>query len=248
MKMPVNKAERMKIMILIAIGILAVLFTIIQLVVTPFVKSYGAKQQELASIKKKWYEINQEMDRAPRIQKEYQEIVRQIGEYYELFVQKPTLGTYYIGAQSLLESACTNAGVQIESITEIGEADVPGKNKDGSPHAFRAYSVRLSCFAGFRQWTNFVATLEHDNLLASISEMQISAREDNFDVHRIICTIQWPVLVNADKGADSSVSNAPPDSATGRTADGLPAVPGALSNPPQAGAVDGVAPRKEVWE
>ena len=217
-------------MVLIAIGVIAVLYAIVQLVILPLINSRAAKTKKMEETKAKWEDINREVERAPRIQKEHRDVVTTINDYSEKYVIRPTLGTYLIGVQSMLETMCTNTGVQIDSITEIGEAEVPGKNKDGSPHALKSYSVRLIGFAGFTQITNFIGGLEGNNRMASLTELQVIAREDAPEQHRISCVIQWPVWAEADKGTDPMGAN------------------GAATTDVPADAGIGAKPAKKVWE
>lgn len=199
MKLPADKKERAKILVLIVIGAGAVLYAVIQLAIRPMLAHYNATLKVLDTKRGKLEMMNIALKQEGRRQKEYNEAVAQINAYSEKSILQPKLGSFLIVVREKLESLAAKNGIQIEPPAEIGRTEVPGKNKDGTKRALLTYGIRVVAKGGYNELTRFFADLEKENSMLCITDFEITGRETMPETHQIGFSIQWPIWGEPEK-------------------------------------------------
>ena len=84
-------------------------------------------------------------------------------------------------------------GIDIESVLEVSPGVVPWERSEKIDRKFVPYTVRLVTECTFFDFLRFVRTLEERNPYLSIAAFEISGKPANPEVHRIACTVEWPI-------------------------------------------------------
>jgi hypothetical protein len=193
MKLPELKKETIKIVLMAVIGSLAVLYAVVQLVVKPLATSFRANSQKLAEIRDQLDVINRELDRAPRVKSDFAKVTKLNKAYFEHNALHPVLGTYLIGVQDMLQGIGAAHGVQLDTVTEIGVAEIPGKTKDGGKRVIKSYGAHAGGSGGYNELTELIEGLTHSNSLACLSELTIIAKAGSPEKHTLALDMQWPI-------------------------------------------------------
>lgn len=199
MKLPTDKKERVKILGLILIGAGAVLYAVVQLVVLPMIESHKATLEVLAAKRETLDTMNRALQQEDRRQKEHRDVVAQIDGFTRKSILQPKLGSYLIVVREKLEYLAAKYGIQIDPPFEVGRAEIPGRNKDGSKRALSTYGIRVVARGGYGDLTRFFAELEKENTMLCITDFEIVGREATPEVHQIGCAIQWPIWGEPEK-------------------------------------------------
>lgn len=205
MKLPENKNERIKILAMIGIGILAVLYAILQLAVMPILDSNKSNLKMLEDKREEQKKMKRELSKSQRTQGEFDTVSVQV-QNLSAHVIQPLLGTYLIGIQSQLEQFANESGLPIKPANEIGFTEIPGKNPDGSKRAIKSYGTRTTASGGYTQMVAVIRQLEAMNPLLCISELAINSQSTTPESHMHTFSIEWPVWAETEKSAEEPVT------------------------------------------
>ena len=192
MKLPENKNERIKILAMIGIGVIAVIYAIVQLLILPVLASHNKNKHTLENKKATQETMKLELRKVTRTQSEFDAVGIQVQALSAYLVQ-PVLGAFLIGIQSEMDRLANGAKLQLNPASEIGFSEIPGKNKDGSKRSIKSYGTRLTGSGGYTQLLAIVRQLEENNPLLCISELTIYAQPLLPESHLISFSIEWPV-------------------------------------------------------
>lgn len=197
MKLPEQKKERMQVLVLIFIGAAGVLFAIVQLGITPFLRGRAERIQRLAELNDAIADAELEITRMDRDRQQNREVVLQIQEFTDRHVLRRRLGNLLLGATEVIETHATlMSRASVDSIREVGVADLPVAKKKVSDSTFRLYTVRVTMQAGIHDIVRFVRSLEIDNPCVCVSSIGIETRPADMARHLVTMEIQWPVWAN----------------------------------------------------
>ena len=194
MKLPEDRGERMKVLALGAIGIAAVAYAVIQLVILPLL---GGKQEHTERIDELSDELGlAEMEIAQMAKDSVanRETVSEIKEITDKYVLLPRLGNYRLGATESIEQHALAAGVELDAVREIGMSEIPKGTDDKFDHLLRAYTVRVTVHCPYTNLVGFLAGLEQSNPLLNIPDVTIAGQpQADPENHLVNFSVQWPV-------------------------------------------------------
>lgn len=203
MKLPEDKKERVKVLILIAIGAVALVYGLWVGVVSPMMKGRkdgAARIGDLdAKIKKARDAVNQMQKSTSLNSNVVSEIVEAANR--RNYVLHDRLGNYLLGAQEILEAHARKSGVTLDAVTEIGQSQIPGIAASTNGPAFRCYTSRVALRAGIHDLIKFLAEVETGNPYLCVSSLVIASQPDKPDLHSITLDVQWPIWASADVSA-----------------------------------------------
>ncbi|NQT92127.1 MAG: hypothetical protein HQ559_05145 [Lentisphaerae bacterium] len=203
MKLPEQKQDRMKVLAFVFIGAAGVLYAIVQLGITPFLRSRTEKIQRLAELHSAIEDAGLEITRMEKDQEQNREIVLQILDFTGQHVLRRRLGNLLLGATEVIEShAALMTRGTIDSIREVGVADLPAPKKKASNSVFRLYTVRVTMQAGLHDLLRFIQSLENENPCLCVSSIGIETRTMERARHLVSIEIQWPVWANPELPAE----------------------------------------------
>jgi hypothetical protein len=126
-KLPEDRTERVKILVLIALGAVAAVYTVAIGIVKPIKTKRKERGDEIAVVQEQLQEADREIGRMMKNRKENTRILKEIIAIAneQKSVLEPRLGNYLLEARDYLEAHARTADVKIESIREVGVMQLP---------------------------------------------------------------------------------------------------------------------------
>jgi hypothetical protein len=193
MKLPELKKDRIVFFALIGVVTLVVIYVAVQWGLFPLLDSKRKLETTLVEREDKLKKARRELDYAPGIQKEFDEVAAQIDQIKKENVFRPILGSYLVGVSEQIESAAKATGVKIDETREIGVVDIPLKSKDTSLKAFKLFAVQVSGFGSYQAITQFLVQMEERNPFFAITDMTVSGQPDKPEEQRVSVRMEWPI-------------------------------------------------------
>jgi len=213
MKLPENKKERIQMLVLAAIGGIAVLYAVTQLGVKPLIHSRTKLVDELQELRKKLDKAKRELSYEPQIKREHEQAVAAIEKLSSDSVPRPVFGSYLLSVTETLETAARTCGFQVGDIQEVGIQEIPGKKKDRYPRAFKSYGVRVNGVAGLEQTYAMLQRIEEQNPLLCVTEIHIAGQPDVPEQHLVSFRVEWPIPVPPEANPPATPQEKPKGSA-----------------------------------
>lgn len=198
MKLPDDPKDRMKVLLLIAIGVLATVAAMAQGVVH-LIRQENQLTEQLADIEWQTTSASESIASAENCRSRNIQTVQSIVTISETHILHPILGNYRLGASELLERVALGSGVSLDSIQEVGILDIPKPKTKTGKNVLKAYTVRISMRCGYAKIQEFVRQLELNNPYLCISTLSIIGQQDvDPESHRVVMGIQWPIWSNPE--------------------------------------------------
>lgn len=202
-QLPTDKKERNKILFMIALCGVVILYGLIMFVFVPYRSRVRTDRERLAELEDQLWQADREIRQIPHNRERNIEILNYIIDVSESqeYILRPRLGNYLLVAESLLEQAANEAGVQLRNIRE---ASSPPSSQDANDRedlpALAPYNVTFSVHAGMHDLLRFVHTLQQANPYLTIANLTMSAGSDNSQsIHEINIFVQLPVWKHVDR-------------------------------------------------
>jgi hypothetical protein len=195
MKLPENKSERAKVIVLIVAGSAGVLYGAVFGVAKPILGQIGKTRGKMDTLAQDLQQAKTLAARIPKTREENARILREVRQNTDRHMLRDTHGNYLIGAKRIIEQGAAQAGVDLKAVEEIG-VSVMDRGVGGGPEsagAFKAYTARAAVRAGFYELVCLVETLEKANPFLCISQLDVVADEKDPLRHQIALHVQWPI-------------------------------------------------------
>jgi hypothetical protein len=200
MKLPSDKKELIKILVLVLMGVVLVGYLVAIGVVKPMRASQKERMNKIADLRR---EIRRAEEQTDRIREDRARNYQAVSNILHLaeeqgYVHKATLGNYLLGASEIIERLARETGVALEPVREIGVSDVPHNPERVTANAFRSYTVTVGASCGLHDLYTFLKAVEESNPYLCVSRMTVATRAGTPEKHRASLEIQWPIW--ADDG------------------------------------------------
>lgn len=193
MKLPESKKDRMVFFALIGVVTIVVIYVAIQWGLLPVLDARRGLETSLGERQDKLKKARRELDYAPSIQKDFDEVSAKIDKIKKENVYRPILGSYLVGVSEQIESAARASGIKIEETREVGVIDLPLKAKDSSLKEFKLFAVQVSANGAYQSIAQFLMQMEEQNPFFSITDMTISGQPDRPEEQRVSVRMEWPI-------------------------------------------------------
>ena len=193
MKFPQSKKDRMVVFALICFVAIVILFGAIQWGLFPLLDTKRELEVRLVVLQDKLKKARRELDYAPGIQKDYDDVTAQVEKIKKENIFRPILGSYLVGVSEQIESVARATGVRIESTHEIGVIDIPLKAKNSPLKSFKLFAVQVSAYGSYQSITHFLLQMEARNSFFGITDMTIGGQSDNPEEQRLVVQMEWPI-------------------------------------------------------
>jgi hypothetical protein len=207
MKLPESKKERLQVFILIGVGVVAVLYAMMQLLVTPFTASKQKLRESLQTTRDYLDKAERELKFAPSLKEEFNSVSEELDQTIATNVLHSILGSYLVGVADTIETQARALNIKVDEVQEVGIRELPRPNKKGATSApvyFKSYSVQVAARATYEQATSFIRNLETINPYLCVSEIRITGQADDPEHHRLNLKIEWPIEAEAEKGKSAT--------------------------------------------
>jgi len=194
MKLPEDKQERTKVLVLVAIGGIAVIFGIIQGVINPM-RTYKQEQaNRLIELGDQIEKAKRAINRASSDEERNIEAVTRIKEISDKYILHPVLGNFLLGPTRILERNASSVGITLDSVREVGISEILQDTRKKIDNVFKSYTVRVSVACGYTDLAKFLKEVEAGNPYLCMTSMTITGNPDaDPETHAITLDIQWPV-------------------------------------------------------
>lgn len=196
MKLPEDKKERTKVLVLIGIGtviLIGLIFKAPVVGILPVIASKKAKLEKIEQLKKEIDDANKEIRQLDKDKAENLEVLQKIVNDSTKFVLKPVLGNYKISASELIEPIIKKYNLKIEQNKQLG---VTG---EANQTMLRSFGTRVSLFCGYDDLKNIITEIEMSNPFLSVLNISITAQGiESREKHMVSFDVQWPVWAETD--------------------------------------------------
>ena len=193
MKFPENKKEQIKILGLIGMGTIGVLYMVVQLGITPLIKSTQARKTTIKELEKELRKVSGEVAKIPGNCKKNYETLRNIKEITDKYVLQPRLGNYLLGVTEIVENHARDIDIELELINEIGIFEIP-RSSGLADNTFKCYRTRVTLECGFRNIVRFLRAIETANPYLCVANLEITGQPEEYpEKHKIKLNIEWPI-------------------------------------------------------
>jgi len=199
MKLPDDKKERTKILVLIGIGAVIVVGLILKapvIGILPVLKSKKDKLEKIAKLNTDLASANKEIKQHLRDKAENLDILEKIGDISQKHVLKPVLGNYKIPASEVIEPIAKKQNLKIEQFRQIGIS------AEAAQTVLRAFSARVYVICSYDDLKSLIAEIENSNPLLCILNISIAVQgpesPEGLEKHQAYFDVQWPIWADAE--------------------------------------------------
>jgi len=204
MKLPQDKKERIKILVVVVAVLVAVLNGTFMFVIRPM----RAKQKEASErIRELDNQLRTARTQIERMLKERETNLGVIRDIIELtdekgYVLRARLGNFQLSATEAIEQCAKRIDVEFKDVREVGVSPMPKAPNTPGNNSFNSYTVRVAMQCGLHEVVRLLHELEKSNPYLAISEVGIVGASGTPAAHDISFDVQWPIWVDAEAAAD----------------------------------------------
>ena len=200
MKLPEDKKERMKVLVLIGIGVVAVLVGL-YFGITRLVGMKKGWQANIKTLEERIRKADLEIDPMSKDRKVNMEALLKIKDLSDKYVLKPRIGNNYdISAREFIDLDAQKVGMPIPpatlTISGASVGDVPGGGKGA---LVRTYTTRVTLTCSYNDVIRFIKQIQDSNPLVSVLNIAISGRgAKEVENHLVTFDVQWPIWADQE--------------------------------------------------
>lgn len=200
MKMPATRKDKILMFAGIGAGVVVVLIAGIMFGIVPLLDARRAMESTISEIGEKLKKAERELDYAPAIQSEHDDVVGQMVKIRAENILRPILGSYLVGVTEQIETVARATRMRVEDVREVGVVNIPGKGKNASLQTFKSFVVHVNAEGGYEAIVQFLKQMEERNPFFSVSEITINSQQDNPMLHRLAVRMEWPIEPSTENG------------------------------------------------
>jgi len=194
-----DNEQKKKLMLAAILGVMVV-YGLVTLVITPYIQSSRAATTELSTLQVKLDKAQGMLSRESRIRELTTESIAEIQKDARQYV--PPLDNPLSWVAGQVYGSARSVGVDIESVSDLGVVAAPWSHGKEFDRAFVPYAVRIVTECGYSQLVGLITSLEKNNPFLCITEIQVTARNNHPDEHKIRMTVQWPYWSDPQKAME----------------------------------------------
>jgi hypothetical protein len=190
----INIASRkVQYFILGAIGTCILVFLFLQFLILPLISSWREDSAKTAEIQQKNAEMRRVVQSSSAIQQQIDLAQRSLANL-SADIPLPVLGNYLLNMEEYIRRCSSNSSVNVVNIADNDVLEIsPGIG------SFKVYRVRVQARGGFNELVQFVENIHRGNSLASLSGVNIMARDDDPIFHEIGFIVSWLIWIEPAK-------------------------------------------------
>ncbi len=197
MKLPADKKERAKVLVLIGMGVIVLIIVLVQLVAVPILDSRRKLHEDRAEYRARLDKAWRELHASKQIQAEFDAVTGKLRAIADDYLLHPILGSYLVGVSEALDPQARETGFTIEDLQERGIQALRLRAKETSVRAYNAYSIQLVGQGSYDQIVAFLKSVEDRNPYVCITELKVTGQPDTPELHRVALRIEWPIEAEA---------------------------------------------------
>ena len=198
MRLPDDKAEKTKVLVLSAIGIVATIYVLVQYAFIPLHKSNKLNSQKITEIKAILVQSEKDVATLAKNSGENIKSLEKILKISDQNILHPSLGgNYSLNAGATLERITKESGMDLKTpgsakITKIQGASIPASSD------IKAYSMNLGFSCSLKELTETIDSIKRINPYLGIRNLKIIANNNSPEKHSISFTLSWLIWGNPE--------------------------------------------------
>ncbi|MFO7871500.1 MAG: hypothetical protein R6V03_08725 [Kiritimatiellia bacterium] len=195
MKLPEDKNERKKVLMLIGLGTAAVIYGLYAGALKPLSAKKKQYESRIAEAEAFLKDASRDIEKMSEYHGTNRETLEELLSVADKYLLHPRLGgNYLLPATEELEKHRADLGIEFKNISEKGFTGVPKRPGSSRENMFRAYRVSVVLDCTYTDLLRFLRKIESDNPYVSVADLSVSgARKDNVELHSVKVDIQWPI-------------------------------------------------------
>jgi len=201
MKLPEDRNEKIKILVMIGLVGAAILYALVFFLIMPYFTKTRGDAIRLEELEQLVWRAERDIQQMTRNRDLNTSILKEILDISEnrKFILHPNLGNYLLVAEGILHRTAAQENIEILSIRETSGPPRPPDANDRNQSAFWPYAVSLTLEVGLHELTRFVHRLQRENPYLAIVSLSVTAgTPSDPSRHNVNLTIQWPVWRSPD--------------------------------------------------
>ncbi|MCK5850942.1 MAG: hypothetical protein KAH23_08505 [Kiritimatiellae bacterium] len=191
MKLPDDKAERTKILMLGGIGVVATIYVLVQYAIIPLNKSNKINTQRITEITGILEQSERDVAMLTKNSGRNIKALEKIVRISKNHVLHPSLGgNYSLNAATTLEDIERKSKMELGASGASVSANIPGASIPAGSD-LKSYSVRLSFSGSLKELTDTLNTIKKINPYLGIKNLTISAVGKTPEKHAASFTLSW---------------------------------------------------------
>ena len=204
MKLPEDKAERKKVLVLILIGIGAVGFISVRFGLIPLFTRIKLKQANIITFQTERQAARDEVHHMTEIEAKNYQVVREIKEITDSFLLHPMHRSYRIPALEEIKKHATTVSLDVEVRETAIALAMPRLFGTASPNALKSYISQVSLECSYHDLISFLAEIEKDNPYLSVIALSVKGQPSvDPEKHAVSFNLQWPIWVDSEASLNS---------------------------------------------
>lgn len=209
MKIPTTPKERIQFFALVGLSGAILITVVVVFGLRPMLKERARLTAQLAKSHAELDEARATVRRAREIEDRLHTASNRLAAVTNQYVVTRVLGSYPV--QQTVRTLAAAARFDVTTIREIGRTLTPspapppagssaaGKGKPApEPHpSFVRYTAEVTGLASYESAVRLLDSLEQENPFAGILNLEIRAVPTTPERHRVVFTVEWPVMAEA---------------------------------------------------
>lgn len=183
--------EQKQALVLISMWVVGGLFALWHFVLSPFFRTSGQSTSELEDLQGQIQKAEVAMEGESKLRAEYAVSTTQIKASLEKNIV-PTENPLSWATEKIYKLA-RDAGVDIQSVGEMGSSSPAWENLVKGDRVFKPYGVRIVAQASYAQLTELIRKLEESNPYLCVTGIMITSQDQNVNKHMINLVVEWPM-------------------------------------------------------
>jgi len=200
MKLPADKKERTKILVLIGMGVIVVIVLIFQMPVIgiqPILKAKKAKKARIEQLKVDIANANKEIEQKKKDTDENIDTLQKIKNTADKYVLVPELMNYEIPAGNYIDEIARKLNLKLEPKRPLGISS------ETAQAFFKTFTMRIALECSYDEVVSFIKEVESGNPLISVANISISGQLPPKDIEKQMVSfdVQWPTWADPEMPA-----------------------------------------------
>ena len=196
MKLPENKKERIQVLVLLAVGTLAVLYAGIKLGVGPLIQGKKARVAQMEQLKNDVDKAKSFLEQTTGDGARNYETLSKITDFSEKYFLKPRLENFLLPATEMVEDWIAEAGIKMAPPAELGRTDIP--QAEAARNVVRAYSMGFNLTCSTLELIRLLRVIEKENPSITVSRLSIVGNPAQPEKHTVNFSIQIPIWTDGE--------------------------------------------------
>ena len=196
MKLPESRKERVQVLILLSMGVIFVLFSILEFGVAPLRASIAGRRARLKDLEVKLGDAGLYLEQSTRQQKNSNAMIRELLSLSHHHLLQDEVGNFLLPATAAIQRFGQAAGVTNIEVRQVGFVNIPQARETHAVRSFKAYKVRATAFCAYSNLVELVGLINDSSPYIAVCGLDIVARPATPMEHAVTLDVQWPVWVD----------------------------------------------------